>query len=143
MEQAIEILLYGNKFRRLYEKLILNVMGEYGLKKIDVEILYFLYCSGNHNTSKDIMNLDMFTKGHISQSVDRMEKLELIKSVQDGNDRRCTHLVLTDNADAIIERILVLRKNIKEVIFKDVTDEEKEFLLMLSKKIENNIDNEL
>ena len=72
-----------------------------------------------------------------------MEKLELIKSVQDGNDRRCTHLVLTDNADAIIERILVLRKSIKEVVFKDVTDEEKEFLLMLSKKIENNIDNEL
>lgn len=143
MEQEIEVLLYGNKFRRLYEKFILNIMGDYGLKRIDVEILYYLYCSGCHNTPKDIMNLDMFTKGHISQSVDRMQKLKIIKSVQDGNDRRCMHLVLTESADEIIDRILILKKSIKEVIFKDLTDEEKEFLLMLSRKIEKNIDNEL
>lgn len=143
MEQAIEILLYGNKFRKLYEKQIANVLGEYSLKRIDVEILYYLYCSGSRNTSKDIVNLDMFTKGHISQSVDRMEKLELIKSIPDGNDRRCVHLVLTDKAGVVIERIVILKENIRDVVFKDVTEEEKKFLLMLSKKIENNIDKEI
>ena len=43
MEQSIEVLLYGSKFRKLYEKQIAGLFGDYHLKKIDVEILYFLH----------------------------------------------------------------------------------------------------
>lgn len=143
MEQSIEVLLYGSKFRKLYEKQILDVFGDYHLKKIDVEILYFLHCSGNNNTSKDIVHLNMFTKGHISQSVDRMEKQNLIHLVQDGNDRRCTHLVLTKEADDIIQRIVVLRERLKNVIFSGLTEQEMKELTSISKKIEKNINDAL
>lgn len=143
MEQSVEVLLYGSKFRKLYEKQISEAFGDYHLKKIDVEILYFLHCSGNNNTSKDIVHLNMFTKGHISQSVDRMEKQNLIKFVQDGNDRRCTHLVLTEKADEIIERIVLLRQKLNKVLFEGLTEPELEEFSLISKKIEKNINDAL
>lgn len=143
MEQSIEVLLYGSKFRKLYEKQIAELFSDYHLKKIDVEILYFLHSSGNNNTSKDIVHLNMFTKGHISQSVDRMEKQNLIKLVRDGNDRRCSHLVLTRQADEIIDRIVILRKKLKDIIFNGLSEDEMAELSSISKKIEKNINDAL
>lgn len=139
MEKSVEVLLYGSKFRRLYEKYIFEMFGDYQLKRIDVEILYFLHCSGNNNTSRDIVRLNMFTKGHISQSVDRLVKQQLITMVQDGNDRRCTHLVLTKEADAIIQRAIMLREKLRKIIVDGLSEEEIKDFVSISQKIEENI----
>ncbi len=85
---------------------------EYHLRKIDIDILYFLYKSGKHNTSKDICSLSLFNKGHISQSVDRMVKQELIHTMQDTENRRCVHLVLTEKAVEIIGRAITAEQDI-------------------------------
>ena len=42
-QQALEVILSGNQFKRLYESEIASLREKYGLRKIDVEILYFLY----------------------------------------------------------------------------------------------------
>ena len=50
MEQAVETLLHGREFKQLLESKILEIREKYGLRKIDVEILYYLYRFREHDT---------------------------------------------------------------------------------------------
>ena len=103
------------------------------------DILYFLFKSGEHNTSKDISDLNLFNKGHISQSVGRMVKQHLIYIVQDEEDRRCMHIMLTERAVKVVEEITALRKQMYNIILKGVTEEEQSILLQVSRKVNENI----
>lgn len=143
MDWMIEGLLQGTQFQKLYNRRIEALREEYDLRKIDIDILYFLYKSGEHNTSKDISQLNLFNKGHISQSVDRMVKQQLIYTVQDEEDRRCMHLMLTEKAIRIIEQATELRKQMYNIILNGVTEEERKVLLQVSKKVNENIRNAL
>ena len=95
----------GQQFRRLLEKKLGPIEQQYGLQKIDMRILLFLYKSDDHNTSTDIMQLNMFTRGHISQSLTRLQKKGYIQMIQDQEDRRCTHNYLSEKAGEIIRRV--------------------------------------
>lgn len=142
-QQALEVILSGNQFKRLYESEIASLREKYGLRKIDVEILYFLYISGEKNTSKDLKELHLFTKGHISQSVDRMKQAEFIEYRTDAEDRRRIHLLLTDKAIKVIGQISSIRQQMYETIFQGITPEEKEALLSVAAKIAKNMERAL
>lgn len=143
MDWMIESLLQGTQFQKLYNRKIETLREAHHLRKIDIDILYFLHKSGDRNTPKDISNLNLFNKGHISQSVDRLSKQHLILTVPDTEDRRCIHLVLTDKAIAIVERIILLRQNMYNIILQGVTPEECETLRIVSEKVHKNIRNAL
>ena len=113
MSQSLEALLYGTQFRKLLEKELGAVQKEYGLCKIDIQILFYLYTAGRQNTSRDIGELNLFTKGHIS------------------------------SAGRIIEKVNLAYMRVNTVVFADVTDEEKEILLSVAKKINHNIREEV
>ena len=87
MDWMIESLLQGTQFQKLYNRKIETLWEAHRLRKIDIDILFFLHKSGEHNTPKDISNLDLFNKGHISQSVDRLSKQGFLQVVQDTADR--------------------------------------------------------
>lgn len=139
MDWMLEGLLQGTQFQKLYNRRIEALRREYNLRKVDIDILYFLFISGKHNTSKDISELNLFNKGHISQSVGRMEKQQLIYAIRDEEDRRCAHIMLTDKAVKIVEEITALRKQMYNIILKGVTQEEQEVLLRVSHKVNGNI----
>ena len=124
MNYALDTLLYGMQFRKLMEKEMQPIETEYGLYKIDVQILLYLKRAGEQNTSKDIMQMNMFTRGHISQSLSRLQKKGLIRMEQDQEDRRCTHNYLTEDASAVIRKIEKISKKIREIILDGVTQEE-------------------
>ncbi len=139
MDWMLEGLLQGTQFQKLYNRRIEDLRKEYNLRKVDIDILYFLYMSGEHNTSKDIGDLNLFNKGHISQSIGRMEDQQLIYAIRDQADRRCMHIMLTDKAVKAVEEITVLRKQMYNIILKGVTQEEREVLRSVSRKVNDNI----
>ncbi|MCI8858511.1 MAG: winged helix-turn-helix transcriptional regulator [Lachnospiraceae bacterium] len=139
MDWMLEGLLQGTQLQKLYNRKIEALRVEYNLRKVDIDILYFLYKSGEHNTSKDICELNLFNKGHISQSVGRMVNQQLIYVVQDQIDRRCMHIMLTDKAKIIVGEITALRKQMYSIILQGVTEEEYEVLLRVSRKVNANI----
>lgn len=139
MDWMLEGLLQGTQFQKLYNRKIEALRREYSLRKVDIDILYFLFKSGEHNTSKDISDLNLFNKGHISQSVGRMVKQHLIYIVQDEEDRRCMHIMLTERAVKVVEEITALRKQMYNIILKGVTEEEQSILLQVSRKVNENI----
>lgn len=137
---SLESLLYGMQFRKLMEKEMEPFQTEYNLCRIDVHILLYLDKHKNEkDTSKDILELKMFTKGHISQSLTRLQKLGYVYMKQDMEDRRYTHNILTEKAEALIVKIKGKYAELWNIIMQDVTPEEKEILRNIAGKVSKNI----
>lgn len=143
MEQEIEVLMQGYQFRKLYERKFEDFMQQYNLRKIDVEILTYLYFCGEHNTASDIQKLGLFTKGHISQSLERLVQEELVCTAHDIRDRRVVHISLGEKAIPIIQEAKKVKQDLFEQVFQGITEEEKEVLIAVARKVWNNIAEEL
>ncbi len=140
MKDPLESLLYGMQFRRLLEKKYEPIETRYGLYNIDILILLYLDKAGEYNTSKDIMRLNMFTKGHISQALSRLQKKGYIKIEQDSQDRRYAHNYLTEETDPIMKEVKKISKEIKETVMKGVTEEERRLLTGVAEKVTENLE---
>lgn len=142
-DYSVEALLYGRQFRMLLEREMEPLQKEYGLNKVDMQILMFLFNAKERNTSKDIMELHMFTRGHISQSLSRLQKLGYVEMEQDAEDRRCTHNYLTAKANSMIEQLGEVYQKVKAIIFHGVTREEMKMLEAVASKVSQNISREV
>ena len=143
MEQEIEVLMQGYQFRKLYERKFESFMQQYKLRKIDVEILTYLYYCNGRNTASDIQKLGLFTKGHISQALERLCREELVYTEQDTRDRRVIHIFIGEKARPIIEEARLLKQEVFEQVFKGITEEEQNTLITVAKKVCKNMTDEL
>lgn len=141
MNYSLEALLYGMQFRRLMEKELEPVQKEYGIYRIDMEILLYLNRAGENNTSKDILELGLFTRGHISQSLSRLQRKGYVAMEQDRRDRRCTHNYLTAEARDVIGKLRQVYERVHSIVLNGVTEEELEVLAGVAQKVGRNINN--
>ncbi len=97
-------------------------------------VLEALYVKGDLKIGQIIESV-LSTSGNMTVVVKNLEKLGLVKRIQDPNDKRSTIISLTPTGRSKIEAILPQHyKNITE-IFSILTDEEKEVLKTILKKI--------
>lgn len=143
MEKQVENLLHGGQYKQLMESRILDIREKYGLRKVDIQVLYYLSQCGKRDTSKDICADTQITKGHISQSVDRMHKMNLLTFIPDEKDRRCVHFALTMQVDAVVHEIQRIWLDLHKTIFEGVTEEEKQVLVNVAAKIGRNVEKAL
>ena len=142
MTNDFETLLNGQQFKKLYEKMSNLITEKYGLHKIEIEILLFLR-NGRFDTARDIAENKFFSKAHISHAIEHLTECGYLTGKADEQDRRCIHLELTKDAEPVCEELEKLRKGLADIIYKDVTEEEKRVMLQVGKKIAHNINKEL
>lgn len=142
MEQAVELFLNGVRFRKLFEKELTDVRKKYDLCKIDVQILQYLRNAGECNTSKHIVDIGLFTKGHVSQSLNRLYKKNIIDMVHDEHDRRCVHILMRDTAMQVAQDVEEVHRRISQIVFDGFTEEELYSFSALANKVNNNISKE-
>lgn len=141
MNYSLEALFYGMQFRRLMEKELEPVQKEYGIYRIDMEILLYLNTAGERDTSKDILELRLFTRGHISQSLSRLQKKGYVVMEQDRRDRRCTHNHLTAEAMDVIGKLRQVYEKVHSIVLNGVTEDELTVLAGVAQKVGRNINN--
>ena len=139
MDQKIELILSGAGFKKLIEKEYIDIQDKYGLLKIDLQIITFLNYSGERNTSKDIVELGCFTKGHVSQSITRMRSNGYIKTERDKKDKRFLHLYFGEKASELVKDIKAAEARINDIVFKDFDEEEMKLFERMASKIANNL----
>lgn len=142
MNSDFETLLNGQQFKKLYEKMSNLITEKYGLHKIEIEILLFLR-SGKYDTARDIAENKFFSKAHISNAIENLAERGYLTGRPDEQDRRCIHLELTKEAEPVCEELEKLRKGLADIIYKDITEEEKRVIIGVAKKIAHNINKEL
>ncbi len=143
MLNSFDILINGHQFKKLYEREYDWVMKKYNLKKIEIEILYFISQCGEHNTAKDIAQIQYISKAHISNSIEDLSHKKYISVIGDSTDRRYMHLNVTEYASPVIEDIEKVREHLLRILFHNITEEESELMIRISKKIVDNISEEL
>jgi DNA-binding MarR family transcriptional regulator len=139
MDEQLEIVLKGNDFKHLVDRVFDEIKKKYDLKRVEIEVLFFLSKCGSENTPTDITKRLNLNRGHVSQSVDGLLKRQLISAVADEQDRRCMHYTITENAAPIIEEIAQAKEAMDRQILKGITDEELKQYRMISDKMIKNI----
>lgn len=140
MDVQIESILQSGQFKKLMEDEITGLRKKYGLKKAEIEILYFLSQCGEHNTSTDIYYQLMMNRGHISQAVDGLCRKHYIAAIHDEEDRRYVHYKILDSAAEIVEEIAKAHENMRNKILQGISEEELNAFLSVAIKIRRNID---
>lgn len=142
MDTEFETLLYGQQFKKLYEKMSNLMIEKYGLHKVEIEVLLFLK-KGRGDTARDIAENKYFSKAHISHAIEHLAECGYLVGMPDGQDRRCIHLMLTQEAEPVCQELVKMRETLMDIVFKDVTGEEREMMRQIARKIARNIDEEL
>lgn len=142
MDTEFETLLYGQQFKKLYEKMSNLITEKYGLHKVEIEILLFLK-RGKGDTARDIAENKFFSKAHISHAIEKLAECGYLMGKPDEQDRRCIHLILTKEAEPVCRELLKMRGNLMKTVCKDITEEERLVMKQVAKKIARNISMEL
>ena len=120
----------GNRF--ITEQLALN--GAKELVPSHGDILAVLYYNGK-STMKEIAEKIHRTKPTVTVLVDKLEKLGFVKREKSAEDSRITYIVPTAKAlgfQLVFENI---SKELNELLYKNLTDEEAEILDNLLEKM--------
>lgn len=142
MDSDFEKLLSGQQFKKLYDKMSNLITEKYGLHKIEIEILLFLR-KEQYDTARDIAETKYFSKAHISHAIEYLTECGYLVGKPDEQDRRCVHLSLTKEAEPVCEELIKLRAGLLEIVYRDITEEEKAVMRQVAKKVARNIDAEL
>lgn len=130
---------FGNIFRKLYSRGLKAVAEKYGLKINEISILSYLSLNGDKNTASNIVADLMFTKSHVSMSIDSLVKAGYVKKQADEKDKKVMHLILLPKADEVITDLKVARAELNGQMFKGFSGEELSELRSLLGKVISNI----
>lgn len=139
MDAQLEIALKGGDFKHLLESRFSEIKKEYNLKKVDIEVLYYLSGCSDENTPTDIYRKLKLNRGHVSQAIDYLYRRELIIAIPDEDDRRYTHYLVADSAGVIIAEIAKIKEELDQQIFHGISEEEIEAYKKITEKIFRNI----
>lgn len=130
------------KYKKLYEKKCCEIMKDYNLRIIDLDILYYIANCGPRNLAKDIVDLGM-SKANVSKSVDHLRRKGLVRLKEDSEDRRCVHIEVMPSALPVIERVTTVRQAMEECLSKEITHQDRETAAKVLFQIGENMNDEL
>ncbi len=139
MNEQLELALKGGDFKHLLESRFSVIKKQYNLKRVDIEVLYYLSRCTDKNTPTDIYRRLKLNRGHVSQAIDYLYRRELITAIPDQDDRRYMHYLVTENSEAIIAEISKIKRELGEQIFKGISQEEIAAYQRTTEKIFRNI----
>ncbi|KKK38141.1 hypothetical protein WQ57_10005 [Mesobacillus campisalis] len=106
----------------------------HGINPTEFMVLEVLYHKGKQ-TIQQIGQKILMTSGSMTYVIDKLENKGLIKRESCPNDRRATHVVITDKGISFMDEIFPKHENMIEQIFGVLSEEEKKVMIALNKKI--------
>ncbi|MDY5021789.1 MAG: winged helix DNA-binding protein [Blautia sp.] len=143
MEKPVEAIMRGGQFKQFSEQEMSELRKKYDLKRLELEVVYFLSICGGENTVVSIHAYLNANKGHISQTLFSLCEKGLVTSEQDKKDRRYIHYRLTSEGELIADQMKMVWDRLKGKMFEGISREEIEVFKRVSRKICENISREL
>lgn len=136
---TLEIIFNSRQFKKLYEKKCCQISEKYGLTTLEIEILLFFANNKQYDTAKDIVDLKYFSKSHVSQAISSLIDSGYMMGKPNKLDRRCVHLTVTDQAEQVIKEANEMRKELIDILYEDISLEERKVMDTVVKKIAYNM----
>lgn len=139
------IVYFISKTRKKMIKFIEKKLKEKGLKDLVPaygNILTVLYDNNGKLSMNEIGKLIGKDKSTVTLLVNKLSKLGYVKKEKCKEDRRITYVIITTKGREIEGKFDDISNEVYSTAYKDFTDEEKELLLKLLKKLNNNFKTE-
>ena len=135
-----EFLRLSNRLREYYGKQIKARFADYTFSPNEISILILLQNNNSITTSTQLRVVLGVSTALVSRSVTSLEQKGLITIKEDSNDKRISHIELTENADPVLEKISIEIEKINQVLFKDIPTKDIQCMIdtmnKMNKKIE-------
>jgi len=128
------------KASKTVEEKIKQDIRSYGMRISDFTVLEALYHKGKL-TVREITEAVLINTGSITYVIDKLVKKELVERRHSNEDRRVVHIQITDQGKDLMDEIFPAHQEIIEHIFATISDNEKETLIHILKKIGINTNN--
>lgn len=135
-----EFLRLSNRLREYYGKQIKDRFSEYTFSPNEISILILLQNNNSITTSTQLRVVLGVSKALVSRSVTSLEQKGLITIKEDSNDKRISHIELTENAIPVLERISIEIEKINQVLFKDIPTKDIQCMIETMNKMNEKIE---
>lgn len=135
----LEGFINGQQFKKLYEINCEPLMKKYHLKKIELEVLYFLHSYEMYDTAKDIVNYKCLSKAHVSKAIEGLTQNHYVAACSGSQDRRCIHLTVTEAAQPIIDEMNQIWDHIERCVYQNISVQERAVFTEVLNKIISNV----
>lgn len=138
----MKIIEQSQFIRKAKDKVFEEILNKYNLTNNELSILIFLYENEpENNTASNIVRELLFTKSHVSLSVESLIKKEYIIKNIDKDDKKRYYLNLTKKANNIKDDYIKKKKEFLDLLFFDVEEKDKETMKRVFYQVQKNIDN--
>lgn len=110
--------------KRLYIHEMSEVMSNYGLTRMELDVLLFLDANAPMDTAAEIVAQRNLTKSHVSSAVDHLTQMGYLVQRRDEQNRRRVHLILTDAARPVLMAGRDAQQRFTETLYIGMTNEE-------------------
>lgn len=143
MTNELELLITGRQFRKMCEKEYETIRKKYDLRKIELDILYFLECTKEAQTARDIARIKQISKAHISSAVEKLVEKSMLETREDTADRRRIILQVTRAGKAVVKELVLIRQRMSQIVYKGITEEEQRVMQQVAEKMLKNMQEEM
>ncbi len=135
-----EFLRLSNRLREYYGKQIKDRFSEYTFSPNEISILILLQNNTSITTSTQLRVVLGVSKALVSRSVTSLEQKGLITVKGIPNDKRISHIELTENAIPILKKINIEIEKINQVLFKDIPTKDIQCMIDTMNKMNEKIE---
>ena len=126
--------------QKSYGKLLEPICQEWKLTRTELNVIVFLYNNPGYDRAADIVSRRGLAKSHVSLSVASLEEKGLLLRRFSEQDRRTTHLKLTDQGRIIAARAREKQAQYFSALYRGISPEEFEIWKNIMVKIRNNLE---
>lgn len=124
----MEIKDYGKILRSIIANInnyISSQVEKYGIKQGQYEYFLLIYSSPGIN-QLELARLKNVGKASVTKALKILEEDGFIKRVTDENDRRNILCFITEKGEAIVDDLIIVKRNVEEELFKGFNEEDKD-----------------
>lgn len=135
-----EFLRLSNRLREYYGKQIKDRFAEYTFSPNEISILILLQNNNSITTSTQLRVVLGVSKALVSRSVTSLEQKGLITVKGIPNDKRISHIELTEDAIPVLKKINIEIEKINQVLFKDIPTKDIQCMIETMNKMNEKIE---
>lgn len=139
MNRIIDYLITGRSLTKAYNKHLGEVSDSYGLNRMEINVLLFLYNNPGYDTASDIVELRSFSKSNVSKAVDALTGRGYLEGITDKEDRRIIHLRICPPALEAVKAARERQEDFLHFIYRGITKEEKKVVDHVLSVISHNL----
>lgn len=135
---ALHLLIVMSRATRVIQAKALESIESHGINSTEFAVMELLYHKGPQPIQK-IGKKILMTSGSMTYIVDRLEKKGMLERVRCEKDRRVIHAKLTNEGEALIQKIFPIHREHIAEMMSVLTNEEKEIAIEILRKLGTSI----